>query len=113
MYKELDIDGKSVPMLCNAATPIRFKGVFHRDLLKFLTSMSTDGVDQMEIAYAMQELAYGMNAQAEKKDFTKLNEDTYMAWLEEFENPMAIVLSADKIMNVYQGQTVNESKPKK
>ena len=36
MYKKVTIDGKELEFTANAATPYRYKQVFHRDLLKIL-----------------------------------------------------------------------------
>lgn len=107
MYKKIVVDGKEMEFAANAATPFRFKQIFHKDLLSILGNeekAETEGVE------AVTELAYVMAKQAEKADMTKLNYDEFIAWLEEFD-PMAFVDSAEEILNVYMGNAVSSSTP--
>jgi len=113
MYKEITLktpDGekRTVPMLANAATPIRYKMVFGKDLLNSM--MFTGGTDlDIEI---IGRLAYLLNKQAIKADLAKLTEDDYIDWLEGFDS-MAFIDSAQEIVGVYLGSRGNSSKAKK
>ena len=101
MYKKVNIDGKEVELVANAATPFRFRQVFKKDLFSILgneTKAQTEGVE------AVTQLAYIMSKQAEKADMDKLNEDEFINWLEGF-GPMAFVHSAETILNVYMDST--------
>ena len=100
-------------MVANAATPHRFKGVFHEDLLKFFQEVSGSGMEGMDTADMMQKLGYIMAMQAEKADFSKISPETFIEWLETFDDPMAVLMVTGQIMGVYTGQTETESTAKK
>ena len=107
MFKTLNIDGKEIEVAANAATPFRFRQVFHKDLLSIL---GNEEKAQNEGVEAVTELAFIMAKQAEKADMTKLNEDTFIEWLEDF-GSMAFVEAAEDILNVYMDSTVSTAHP--
>lgn len=107
MFKTLTIDGKDVALVANAATPFRYKQVFHKDLLSILGNEAEAEAQGVE---AVTQLAYIMNKQAEKADMNKLNEDEFIVWLEGF-SAMAFINSAEDILNVYMDSTVGTSTP--
>jgi len=112
MYKEIEVGNITVPMLANGATPIRYKLVFHKDILKELKGIEGD---ESNIA-TVGELAFIMAMQAKANngeyDLTKLNDNDYLEWLEQF-NPLDIEMASEKIIDVYVGNTVTSSEPKK
>lgn len=107
MFKKVTIDGKEVELAANAATPFRFKQVFQRDLLQILGNEEKAEKEGVE---AITQLAFIMAKQAEKADMTKLTQDEFLEWLEDF-SAMAFIESAEDIMNVYMDQTQNTSTP--
>lgn len=112
MYKELQLETptgeiRTVPMLANAATPIRYKMIFGKDLLS--SAITADGDLDTEI---VSKLAFLMSKQSAKVDLRALNEDEYIAWLEDFDS-MAFVNNAREIFNVYMSSKGNSSKQKK
>lgn len=112
MYKELKLETptgeeRTIPMLANAATPIRYKMIFGKDLLK--SAISDDGELDTEI---VSRLGYLMNKQSAKIDLRTLNEEDYVSWLEDFDS-MAFVENAKEIFNVYLSSKGNSSKSKK
>lgn len=107
MYKKINIDGKELGLLANAATPFRYKQTFHKDLLSILGNeekAQTEGVETVT------ELAFIMAKQAEKVDMNKLNYDEFMTWLDDF-GSMAFVDSAEDILNVYMESATQTSTP--
>lgn len=107
MYKKLTIDGKEMEFAANAATPFRYKQVFHKDVLQIFSNeekAETEGVE------AVTELAFIMCKQAEKADMGKLTQDEFIAWLEGF-GPMAFVEAAEDILSVYMGTRETSSHP--
>ena len=107
MFKTLNIDGKEIEFAANAATPFRYRQVFHKDLLSILGNeekAQTEGVE------AVTELAYIMAKQAEKTDMTKLNENGFLEWLEGF-GSMAFVNAAEDILSVYMESTETTATP--
>ena len=112
MYGEVKLmDPKSeemtVPMLANAATPIRFKSLFHSDLLSGI--LTTDGSFDVDV---VSKLAFIMAKQAAKADMNSLSMDHYIEWLEGFDS-MAFYTNAQAIFDVYSGSKKNSSKAKK
>ena len=51
-----------------------------------------------------------MNKQAEKADMTKLDEEAYMKWLEQFP-AMAFVEKAEDILNAYMESSITTATP--
>lgn len=120
----VDEEKKSVAMTANAATVIRYKLVFGRDLQKDITPviLSLNGKDTANDeeklgtlgdidTEVMSKIAYIMHKQA-VKEVNKANVENYVAWLEEF-SPMAFIESAADIISLYFGQKVGTSNPKK
>lgn len=112
MFKEVKVGDITVPMLANGATPIRYKMLFHKDILAEFKGIEGDEskiVTIGEIAFVMAMQAKANNGEY---DLARLNEDDYMEWLEQF-NPLDIEMASDKIIDVYVGNTVTSSEPKK
>jgi hypothetical protein len=107
MFKTLNIDGKEVEFSANAATPFRYRQIFHKDLLSIL---GNEEKAQNEGVEAVTELAFIMAKQAEKADMGKLNEEVFFEWLEGF-GSMAFVNNAEGILNIYMESTETTSMP--
>lgn len=107
MFAKVEIDGKEVELVANAATPFRFKQVFHKDLLQIV---GNEKRAQEEGAEIVMELAYIMANAAKKADMNKLNEEMFIEWLEGF-SPMAFMNAAGDIMDVYMGSSESTSTP--
>lgn len=107
MFKTLNIDGKEIEFSANAATPFRYRQVFHKDLLSIL---GNEEKAQNEGVEAVTELAFIMAKQAEKADMGKLNEEVFFEWLEGF-GSMAFVNNAEDILNIYMESTETTSMP--
>lgn len=107
MFKTMEIGGKELELAANAATPFRFKQVFHKDLFSVLGNEERAAEEGVE---TITQLAYIMTKQAEKADMNKLSEDGFIQWLEDFP-PMAFVDSAEEILNAYMDQTEGTATP--
>jgi hypothetical protein len=107
MFTKIEIDGKEVELSANAATPFRFKQVFHKDIFSVFGNEQKAEQEGFE---TIAQLTYVMAKQAEKADINKLNEEDFIAWLEGFE-PMAFANSAEEILNAYMGNTVTSANP--
>ena len=107
MFRTLNIDGRDIDFAANAATPFRYRQIFHKDLLSIL---GNEEKAQNEGVEAVTELAFVMAKQAEKADMGKLNEDLFYEWLEGF-GSMAFVNGAEDILNVYMESTETTSTP--
>lgn len=110
MYKEIKVGDKQVPMLANAATPIRYKQVFGKNLLKYFM-----GTAQNEEAAEMTgELAYILAKAGEGADMNKLGIDDYIEWLEQFDAAAFIDPEVvGPIMDLYYGNVASSANAKK
>lgn len=110
MRKEVNIGGTMVTLEANAATPWRFKNVFHEDLLRLL-NQTVD--DEMLAVDTISRLAYVMMMQAEG-DTKNATEDKFIAWLEGFEPET--FMDTDTlfgILGVYNSQAIKSVEAKK
>lgn len=107
MYRKITVDGTEMELSANAATPFRFKQVFHKDLL---ATFANETRAQEEGIETISQLAYIMNKQAQKADMNKLTEEDFISWLEGFE-AMAFVEASEEILGVYMGSAETTSKP--
>lgn len=110
MYKVVNVGDKEIPMRASGRTPLYYKQVFHADLL---SKMVSDGNQITLVESALPELAYIMAMNGSDMDMSKINEDLYAEWLEQFE-PMDLLVAGEDIFKVYLGnlQTDSESKKK-
>ena len=113
MFKEVTIGGITVPMLANGATPIRYKHIFHKDIISEFQAAQED---YSKVVNSIPELAFVMAKQAEAKEgkvnLDLLNEAMYMTWAEQF-GAMDLPLAADDIINLYLGNNATSSESKK
>lgn len=109
MFKEVKVGDKSIPMRASGRTLLYYKQVFHDDLL---SKMMSDGNQITLVESALPELAYIMAANGSDVDMSKINEDSYAEWLEQFE-PMDLLVAGEDIFKVYLGNLHTDSEAKK
>ena len=113
MFKNIEIGGITVPMLANGATPIRYRQVFHKDII---TEFQQAQDDYSKVVNSMPELAFIMAMQAKAQDgaidLNLLNEDKYLEWVEQF-GAMDLPMASEQIINLYLGNNATSSEPKK
>lgn len=112
MYGEIKLNDpkgeeRTVPMLANAATLIRFKQLFHVDLLSGI--LDNHGNFDADI---ISKLGYVMAMQSAKADMNTLNYDKYIEWLEDFDS-FAFIEKAQEIFEIYARSKDNSSEAKK
>ena len=73
MTKEIKIGETPVLLRANAATPIRYKTMFHSDLLSDLNQITADGAN----VDTLSQLAYIMALQGIGSDFSAASVDTF------------------------------------
>lgn len=120
MYKEIKVGRKTVPMTANAATEYRCKQTFRQTLLQEFLKLapaieSGDDLSAEEadkVIDVSSKLGYIMAMQAAKADMSKLNEETYLQWLEDFE-PLDLLKAAGDIIKLWIGQKATTAKSKK
>lgn len=107
MYGVVKIGEKDVEMVANAATPYRYQAIFHKD---FLAEVS--GAKEVYPQDFFARMGYVMAMQASKKtDLSKLNEETFLTWLSDFE-PSDVFAAADAIADIYNGSAETNTDPK-
>lgn len=129
MFAEIELKNteetaESVEMTANAATVIRYKMVFGKDLQKDLTPVlqglnSRNADEDSEKLGALgdidteiiSKLAYIMHKQA-LNEINRANIEDYISWLEKFSST-AFLEGAGDILSLYFGQKVGTSNPKK
>lgn len=109
MYREIIVGKESIPMKATAATPIRYRHVFKQDVLN---ELSGAGENYSVAIDTISRLAFIMAHAANGSDMSKLTEDKYVEWLEQFE-PFDITNAADEIVGLYVGSTEGMSEVKK
>lgn len=111
MRKDIELGDKTVTLEANAATPYRYRMLFHKDLLTLLSGARADDPRTIDI---MAELAFVMAKQAEKADMSALTETMYLEWLEQFE-PEAFISekAALDIIGTYNRNAIPSSTAKK
>lgn len=107
-YAVLKIGGKDVPMMSNAATPIRYRQVFRKNLNSFFLGK----MPEEDAADLPGELAYIMAQAASGADMNKLSYDGYVDWLQGFE-ALDFASAVTPIINVYQNNLASDSEVKK
>lgn len=110
MFKKIKVGGKEVDMLANAATPIRFRQVFGKNLLKYFMGDESNE----EVAAMTGELAYIMAKAGEGADMNRLSIDDYISWLEGFDaTDFVDPATVSEIIKLYQGNMDMGSRAKK
>ena len=108
MFKEIKIGEQTIPMIANGATPIRYRQLFHKDIITKMNG-GTNADDAVEMA---SELAFVMAKSAEKADMSTLNMDDYYEWLEQCE-ALELLRNAGSIITLYAGNRATTSEVKK
>ena len=101
MLKIIEFNGKKVELRSSAATRLRYKQVFNRELqvdLKII--QNDDDFDKMGVLDPLTKLAYIMHKQAKaEKD---MNYDNYEEWLDSMEESFFLE-KADEIIETWMG----------
>ena len=111
MYNIVRIGEKEVPMLSMASVDLYFRNVFHEDAIKLQTKEQDEG----DIINFISKMGFIMAKFAElrdRKEMSKLNEDSYLDWMDQFERSDYLNALVD-IRLTYEGQAVTHSDGKK
>ena len=108
MTADIQIGSDAVKLCGNAATAIRYKQIFHKDLLMQFKGMDIDNFD-VDI---IKELAFVMAKQAQGADFRQVSFDDFVEWLSQYEE-QELLQAAASIINVWIQNTAAAVQPKK
>lgn len=117
MYKVLELlttEGKkNFQMLANGATAIRYRQVFHTDLMLGIAAFSKIDTQTEKVDFELpSKLGYVMNSAAMGEDMNKLSEDGYIKWMEQFEGD-TLWNANQQITDIYLVNQTTASKGKK
>ena len=116
MYKELKLktlDGeKTFRFLATGSTAIRYRQVFHQDLMVLLNKLQKVDEEDNADTGIVDRLAYIMNMQAEKEDMNSLSNEGFIEWADQFDR-IELFRNMDKIVGLYLGNKSTGSTPKK
>lgn len=111
MQKTVKIGEIDVMMRSSAATAIRYRNTFREDIMQTLMNMDPEKMDAAVIE-KIQKLGYVMARSAERADMTRLTEDDYMIWLDQFET-IDMAQASKEILMLYLGNKLSISELKK
>lgn len=113
--EEVTVGGKNLRMHANAATPIRFKMIFGKDIIVEINRMNKGLTDEGELIELVGQIAFVMNMQADKtkEQLSRISKNDYIDWLEEFDGAMCFADASDEIMSIYLGNEHGDSSSKK
>ena len=107
MYKDIQIGSKTVGMAANALSPYLFKQVFRSDFLKEVQKETPD-----EDLFVKMGFIFAKQAELKTiSDLTRLNEQNFYDWLQDFE-PLDVLLASGEISGLYYTQAESSSVPK-
>lgn len=112
MNKTINVGGKDLILAANAATPYRYKQIFHEDLFQVFQAASKVKGENFELADTVTKMAYVMARQAEGANMNSLSEEDFLSWLEGFA-PMDLLVESEAIVNFYLSTTQGTISPKK
>lgn len=111
MQNTVKIGEIDVTMRSSAATAIRYRNTFHEDIMKELIEMDPEKMDA-KVIEKIQKLGYIMARSAERANMTRLTEDDYMVWLDQFDT-IDIMRASKDILMLYLGNKASSSELKK
>lgn len=107
MYREVKLGSHTIPMVANAATVIRYRQIFGKDLLLAFAKADTEMTFTGELAFVMAK-------QAEKADMSRLNVESYIEWAEQFDAlDLFAQESSEAIVDLFSSQQKTVVKEKK
>lgn len=120
MYTKINMnmaDGsqKEFEFVSNGMTQYRYRQLTGQDLMKTVTKLLNrehDNIGEDADFSCVDKLAYIMNMSAIKADMSKINEDTFYEWIEQFDSSNSINIYSD-IISAYFGTKKSTSEPKK
>ena len=101
MLKIIEFNGKRIELRSSAATRLRYKQTFHKEIQNDLKIInSDDDLDKIAILDTLTQLSYVMNKQAKgEKD---MNYDNYEEWLDSMEESFFLE-KANEIISTWLG----------
>lgn len=112
MFNNVKIGDRIVPMLAMASSDVYYKNVFHEDPLKLQAENSEDPGKMVAFHMRMAFIIAKYAELHDRKEMAKLNEDSYIDWLDQFDR-MDLIDALEDVMMTYNGQALQSSEAKK
>lgn len=112
MYNIVTIGDKAVPMLAMASVDVYYRNIFHEDPFKFQTDHSDDPGAMVDFHIRMAFVMAKFAELKDRKEMAKLNEDSFIDWLDQFSR-WDLISALEDVMKTYNGQTLTTSEAKK
>ena len=111
MYNIVKIGEMDVPMLSMASVDIYYRNIFHEDPIKLQTKEQDEG-DLINFVMKMGFVMAKFAELKDRKEMLKLNEDSFLDWMDGFER-MDYISSLPDIRMTYEGQSLTSADAKK
>lgn len=111
MYNIVKIGEKDVPMLSMASVDIYYRNIFHEDAIKLQTVEQDEG-DLINFVMKMGFVMAKFAELKDRKEMNKLNEDSFLDWMDGFER-MDYISALPDIRMTYEGQSITSADAKK
>lgn len=108
--KTIEIEGKQVSFVSNAATPLLYREQFHRDLISDMKSIFDnwkDGHTDLDLS-CIEKIAYVMAKQGGSE-----NTEDLLTWLGQFDGLLSIYQALPNIVELWQLNNATTSVAKK
>lgn len=106
---------RTVGLKAHAGIPIRYRNLFHKDLMRDITKYIADGAETDDalggILDMVPQLAFVMAMSAEGRDMSTLKVEDFITWVEQFSSDTFTEKSGE-IISIYFGSAESDSKPK-
>lgn len=112
MYNVVKIGSEPVPMLAMASVDLYYKQIFHEDAVKLQSGKNFDEGDLINFVMRMGFVMAKFAELKDRKAMSKLNEDAFLEWLDQYERTDYLAALAD-IRATYEGQSLTEADAKK
>lgn len=112
MYNVVKIGSEPVPMLAMASVDLYYRQIFHEDAIKLQSGKDFDEGDLINFTMRMGFVMAKFAELKDRKAMSKLNEDAFLEWLDNFERADYLGALAE-IRAVYEGQSLTDADAKK
>lgn len=112
MFNNVKIGERMVPMMAMASCDVYYRNIFHEDAIKLQTKKDLDEGDLVNFIMKMGFVMAKFAEVKDRKEMNKLNEDSYLDWLDQFDRAEYLSALGD-VRLTYEGQAVTVSDSKK
>lgn len=112
MFNNVKIGERTIPMMAMASCDVYYRNIFHEDAIKLQTKKDLDEGDLVNFIMKMGFVMAKFAELKDRKEMNKLNEDSYLDWLDQFDRAEYLSALGD-VRLTYEGQAVTVSDSKK